>query len=177
MSGDRTLNLLVDLARLVKRYGPGPFEDLAALLREPEGTARLVSILEGSAQAGRDGTVMDKSRSTRKWLSPSLISDIRRNEPEKAEVLLGFAEALEAKSILPTLREVKDFASDNGLRPVTASSREKALPSLLRSLAARSTEEVEQLLNRYQPSCLGGDRTLDGWAGVILRKERPKNSE
>jgi len=79
-------------------------------------------------------------------------------------------EAIAAKLVFPTVKELRNFASDNGLRPVNASSRDKAVTPFLRDLATRPIEEVRHVLEKIRPVATGGDRTLEGWAGVILGK-------
>ena len=45
--------LLVELAKLFRKYGPGPFESLAALLASPEATAKFAALLSRGAGIAR----------------------------------------------------------------------------------------------------------------------------
>lgn len=169
--------LLRDLAHLVRKYGPTVFSDLAGFLRDPEAVAELITILEAAEAAGRNARVT-KARAAPggmrrgKGSVQSLLSELQKDHPEKAQVLSGFHGALAAKRALPTLRELRSFALDNGLNGVSATSREKAIGQILRDLAARHLEDVRLMLGRVRMEDATGDRTLEGWTDIILDKER-----
>ena len=63
------------------------------------------------------------------------------------------------------------FAGDNGLEPVIATSREKAIMPLLKDLASQPLDRVKEIVQNITNES-GEDRTLEGWAGVILDKKR-----
>lgn len=166
--------LLKDLAGLVKKHGPEVFSDLVRFLRNPDTLAELVTILEAAEIAGRRAR-LGESRALRTQRGAStgavrkLLSELETGQPEKAQILSGLYEALVAKQAFPTLGELRGFAKDNGLPAVTATSREKAITSLLRNLASRSTDDVRSMLRRVRIAASGGDRTLEGWTDVILK--------
>lgn len=171
--------LLRDLAHLVRKYGPTVFSDLAGFLRNPETVAELVTILEAAETAGR------KSRVTASRAAPirgkgargnlqHLLSDLEKDEPEKAQVLSGLYESLAAKRALLTLRELRSFARDYGLKAVSATSRDKAISPLLRDLAARPIEDIRSILGHISTVDTAGDRTLEAWTDVILSKQRSR---
>lgn len=147
--------LLRDLAHLVRKYGPTVFSDMAGFLRDPEAVAELVTILEAAEAAGRKARVT-KSRVARagakggKGSVQNLLSELEKDRPEKAQVLSGFHDALAAKRALPTLRGLRSFARDNGLKAVSATSREKAVGQILRDLATRPLEEIRLMLGRVR---------------------------
>jgi len=51
-----------------------------------------------------------------------------------------------AKIALPTIREIRTFALDNGLAQLTAASRDKAIFPLLKDLSQRPTAEVKAIV-------------------------------
>lgn len=171
--------LLRDLAYLVKKYGPTVFSDLAGFLRDPEAMTELVTILEAAEAAGR------MVRATKPRVGPSgvrggkgnlqnLLSELKKDQPDKAQVLSGFYGALAAKRALPTLRELRSFALDNGLKGASATSRDKAIGPLLQDLVARPLEDIRSMLGRIRLEDTTGDRTLEGWTDVILDKDRTR---
>ena len=169
--------LLRDIASLLKKHGPTAFTELADFLRNPVVVTDLISILETSEAAGRRARITrpsgkGKSQGTQGTVK-RLLADINDKNPEKAKPLSTFYGMLSTKRVLPTLRDLRSFADDSGLRPVTASSRDKAISPLLRDLATRSVEEIQVMLQRIKPVDKQGDRTLEGWTDVILDKRRP----
>jgi hypothetical protein len=165
--------LLRDLAQLVRKHGPAVFSELAAFLRNPEAVAELITVLEAAETAGRRARVTESGNAIGGGL-PHLFSEIKKGDPAKAQILSGFCGALAAKRALPTLRELRTFAHDNGLRTVNATSRDKAIAPLIRDLAARSLEEIHSLLGRVSMAGTTGDRSLEGWTDVILNKQRSR---
>ncbi|MGH9890856.1 MAG: hypothetical protein ACREA0_02490 [bacterium] len=171
--------LLRDLANLVRKYGPTVFSDLAGFLRDPDAVAELLTILEAAEVAGRKARV-PKSRVAptgargSKGSLQNLLSELEKDQPEKAQVLSGFYGALAAKRALPTLRELRSFALDNGLKGASATSRDEAMGPLLRDLITRSREDIRSMLGRIRLEDTTGDRTLEGWTGVILDKDRTR---
>lgn len=171
--------LLAEVARLIKKYGPDEFVELARFLNDPAGLGQLTSVLEAGSKAGRDAHI-GKRTPRPAGATPGLsgfIASLEKIEPDKAKRLSEFVRQVRGKTVLPSLRDIRDFAADNGLHPVTASSREKALFPLIRDLAARTAEDVDRVLAKVPTTNQDGDRTLDKWAGVILRKDRPHAQE
>ena len=169
--------LLKDLASLLEKYGPTAFTELAGFLRNPAAVTDLISILETSGAASRRAGI---TRSSRKGESQGtkgsvkrILADINDKDPEKAKPLSTFYGMLSTKRVLPTLRDLRGFADDSGLRPVNASSRDKAISPLLRDLATRSVEEIHVMLQQIKQVDTQGDRTLEGWTDVILGKRWP----
>ncbi len=172
--------LLRDLAGLVRKHGLSAFSDLAKYLRDPDSLAELVSILEAVEVAGqRAQRTQRRSKVERKPSKTSiqeLLSTISESEPDKAKALSTLYDAVVAKRAFPTLRELRSFATDNGLRSVSATSRDKALIPFFRDLAGRPIEELRAILARIRPAGGVEDRTLEGWTNIILGKSPPEES-
>lgn len=166
--------LLRDLARLIKKHGPDAFANLSDFLKSPDAIDELVAILDASATAGRKAHVTRASGTPKKVQQGlgEILFEIEKSDPHKAQELSEFVRAIRAKRVLPTLRDVRNFALDNGLRPVTATSKDKALLPLVKDLIARPAGELSTILKTVTVHQHVGDRTLEGWAGVILDKER-----
>ncbi len=166
--------LLRDLARLIRKYGPDAFASLSDFLKTPNAIDQLATILDASATAGQKARVTKASGKPKRAQQglDEILAEVEKTEPHKAQELSEFVRAFGAKRALPTLRDVRDFASDNGLRSVTATSRDKTLLPLVKDLITRPSGELSTILKRIALHEHEGDRTLEGWAGVILDKER-----
>jgi hypothetical protein len=178
VSGIDTFALLEDLARLIKKHGPTAFTDLSALLRNPEKLDELIGILEAGASAGRRAK-MPKREKPSPYASASsgslnlLLSKMRTIDPAKAEILSRFYDELTSKHVLPTLREIREFAHDNHLRGADVDSRSKAIGQLLRDLSERPSEQLNAILKRvHYAERPRDDRSLERWADIILDKDR-----
>ncbi len=165
--------LLADIARLLKKYGPESFESLVEYLEKPGAVDQLVSLISISARAGEQA----KSKTVKKGIAKSKRSNdflykLEMKDPEKAQVLFGFRDSLLAKKVLPTLREIKLFALDNGLAKVNAMSRDKAINPLLKDLTNRATNDIKAMVAYSGIQTPKNERSLEGWANIILDKER-----
>jgi len=171
MITQRELDLLVDLAKLLKKHGPEPFESLVASISSPEITQQISSILTQIANTGR--TIPKTKRRTSQKKEPSVprsLTALKSVDLEKYQLLIVFYNDLIAKKILPSLRDIKDFAIHIGLGEIRANSRQRALSPLINSLTKLQNKQLIekiQSLKRYDIS----DRSLEGWSNIILHKE------
>jgi hypothetical protein len=177
-----TIELLADLARLIRKHGPTTFSDLAALLRDPEKVHELTSILDVGALAGRNATIRKRKSTRQRYESASgsllhLISETKRADPAKGDLLLKFYEDLSAKRVLPSLRDLRDFAGENHLIGSSADARQKAIGPLIRDMRRLPTEQLRQILGRVETTeGANDDRSLERWTNIILNKDRSRDS-
>jgi hypothetical protein len=175
MSEQREFELLTDIARLLRKYGPDAFEELARYVEKPDFIDHLAAIFNAFARVGRKKIpyAIGVSRETHGRSGvQKLLRELEENEPAKYQVLSIFYNDLLVKNVFPSLREIKAFALDNGLVLPKATSRDKAILPLLKALSHLPTEEIKAILERTLMRAKGGDRTLEGWAGVILKERR-----
>jgi hypothetical protein len=171
VSEQSDINLLADIARLIVKHGPQPFEDLAQRLRDGRLIDDLAALLDASAQAGRQSKRPLGSKHTGAKALIGINEILRQCEvesPEKAHSLRQLHEKLIAGTLLPTLRDIRHFAEDNGLPTVTAKSRNKAILSLIRAVSSLPLERITSLMVRALQLEQKGERTLEGWTDVIL---------
>ena len=175
MSNRPEFELLSEIAKLLKKYGPETFESLSENLSSPEFSECLVSVLTTAAKVGRttrakEVKTTEQRRSPRDFRS-SLVA-IGKTEPEKSALLVKFYDGLTAKTFLPTLRDVQAFVSDTGLPPVKAKARHKAIVPLVKALLPLSLEDIKAKLSVIKRVPVQDDRSLEGWSNLILDKER-----
>ncbi|MCA1619209.1 MAG: hypothetical protein LC795_07840 [Acidobacteria bacterium] len=170
MNNNKEFDLLSDIAKLIKKYGPETFEALGEQITNPKFTIILADLLSTTAKTYR-ATPKAKSRSRSKPQKGNFLSRLEESDPEKAALLIELYDSLKNRSILPTLREMRDFATDNGLPTVKSTSREKALIPFVRTFLKMPAEELREYLRRIQPTRSSGDRTLEGWSKIIFGKD------
>lgn len=176
MSENPELELLIDITKLLHKYGVESFEQLSSRLASPEFTQSLVIVLEKVASEGRKANIQKKEKALSK--PPR---DFRRilseQEPEKAKVLIKLYDDLLAKSFLPTMRDIETFVLDNNLAPIKATSRQKAVIPFVKALLPLPIEDLSLLIAKLKPSHSHNDRSLEGWSSIILDKEKRTKSE
>ncbi|MFH1774112.1 MAG: hypothetical protein ABH874_04035 [Methanobacteriota archaeon] len=172
MRKKQELDLLVDIVKLLKKYGPEPFELLAESISSPEMRQRLPLILTEVAKIAR--TIPKTTRETRPKQGQSIpraLITLEGVDLGKYQLLMNFYTDLVAKTVLPSLRDINEFARRLGLQEVRAKSRQKAISPLITSLIKFSTEELRvqiQSLKKYEI----GDRSLEGWSNIILNRQQ-----
>jgi hypothetical protein len=173
MRTQQELDLLVDIAKLLKKYGTEPFESLAETISSPEITQHLSHILTQVVRIASTIPKMERKIETKQKPSiPRSLIALMNVEPEKHQFLMNFYTDLIAKTVLPSLRDIKEFALDCGLPEVRAKSRPKAINPLIGSLTNLPIEQlktkIQQTLKKYDID----DRSLEGWSNIILNRQR-----
>jgi hypothetical protein len=167
---NKEFSLLSDLAKLIREYGPEVFEKLALDMSNPEFRKHLQSILTMTAAAYRTGA---QRRHPSKQDGPTSnfqlkLKNLRTTDAEKAALLIDLYDALKKKTVLPTLREMRNFALDNGLPPVKSASREKALVPFVKCFLKMPIENVREYVQLIESSTSTDDKTLEGWSKIIF---------
>jgi hypothetical protein len=174
------LELLVDIARLLKKYGAETFDLLAKELASPTLRERLAALLTTAAEVGREsgGAKVSRPKSPRGAEDlRSLLINLQQTDPEKATLLLRFYDDLMGKRLLPTARELQLFGE--GFNPAfpPPTSRKKAVESLFEQLLPLPLERLREVVASVKPT-VPADRSLEGWANLILDRDlRKKRAE
>ena len=162
------LDLLVDLAKLIRKYGPEPFEILANSSRSTDLMKELTHLLSASARIARETPIRGKATKNKPvTLIEKTLALLQETEPQKYELISAFYNALQTKNVLPTIRDVKAFVSDCGLPQIRENSRQKSIAPLMQRLILLPTEELSKKLKMPQWN-QKGDRSLAGWTNIIL---------
>ena len=172
MTNKNEFDLLCDLARLVKEYGPETFEHLASQMSRPEFIQQFAEIISTTAKASRVAQPRKGRARAKKPRADfrSLLIELRKSEPEKGAMLVQLYDGLMAKSFLPTLRDMRTFAQDNGLPFIKSSTRDKAIVPFVKTFISMPVEEIDMFLKKIHPIELRDDRSLAGWSDIILRR-------
>lgn len=172
MNTRKEFELLADIAALLRKYGPDTFESLAVLVQSPGFSRQLADILTtvsrtpvGFLSRRRKGPAGPRPKPLR-----GVLQTLKAESPEKYSIVSSFHSELIAGEILPTMRDIKGFAAEIGFRELKATSRDKAVAPLIRVLATMPLEEMEKRLMKLARQG-PGDRALEGWTGVILKRD------
>lgn len=174
MSDYPEFELLQDLAKLLRKHGPDVFDGLAGLFEKPEFVERLRQILLAAAKTARQsGVTQARPCSPKPSLHDYRLSLIDHEQPgsEKSALLVRLYDRLMAKTLFPTMRELRAFAESSGLQVSKSSVRPKAIVEILDELRQRSLEELRPILSRLPPVEGASDRSLENWTRIIFDKE------
>lgn len=174
MNSHPEFELLQDLARLVRKHGADVFERLAQLLEKPEFIEHLRQILlVGAKTAKQSGVIQARPRSPKPSLHDYRLTllDYEQLGAEKSALLARLYDDLMAKTLLPTMRELRAFAESSGLQGPKAPGRPKAIVEIIDELRQRSLEELRPIISRLPPATGESDRSLENWARIIFDKE------
>jgi hypothetical protein len=174
MNEAREFDLLVDLSKLLKKYGPEVFDQLAEQLSAPEFVDRLTKLLSGAAQTARAVSASlpnpRPKQPSQKEVRASLVA-LSDTDSEKGSLLLRLYDELMAKTVLPTTQDLRNFAARSGLGFLEIRSRPQAIVALLEELRGRSLEELTALVAELHTAGAHNDRSLENWTRIILDKE------
>ena len=133
INDSKAYDLLEEIAKLLKKYDKDTFLNLANILKDPKLSDQIAVILENTAK------LSPQKKRTRK--RPSALEErtrfreslvvLGKAEPEKSKTLLLLFDSLQAKAILPSLRDLTNYISDQGMPVPKAKSRDKVIMSLL----------------------------------------------
>ena len=173
--------LLIEVAELLKKYNPELSESIAKHLSSPKFVRHLVSILSTKSKVyqkeQKTTGKLSAVRPHRRGLRQSLL-ELEETEPEKSSILVKFYDKLKDKSLLPEMQDIRKFASDKELPKIKANSRRDAINPLVKSLVPLSIKELKAKLNEIMPVSIQDDRSLEGWADIILNtQQRMKQHE
>jgi hypothetical protein len=174
---DREADLFLEIAKLLKKYGPETFAELAKTLSRPDFLETLVGVLDGTRRIVHPTPTKHYTQGSKAKLSPesnlrAFLKELQEKEPEKVDLLMKFYNSLLAKHVLPTLRDVQSFLSDQGIQQSKAKDRSKAIPNLIRTMSKLECDRIKQIIASTPVTRVTNDRSLEGWSGLILDRER-----
>ncbi|MCF2145419.1 hypothetical protein IQ276_002915 [Desmonostoc muscorum LEGE 12446] len=108
---------------------------------------------------------------------PSFLKELEKTDLDKSVLLVKLYHSLMDKTLLPTLQDIRNFASDIGLSTIKATSRNKAIIHLVKDLLSLNIEQLKTKLDGLMPVLPQDDRSLEAWANIILDKERQTKQE
>lgn len=173
-------DLLVDLAKLLHKHGPGAFESLAKLMRSPGAVEKVADVLRSVAGTYRSVSAKRRSSTGKEGTRgrtaplPEEVLLLKTTNPERYDVLRAFHADLLARRTLPTLGEIRRFAAEADVPLLRTRSKSKAIHELLRSLSKLSQDELSAKLRAVEGS---DDRSLESWYNIILRLRQTSEKE
>jgi len=164
-------DLMEDLVKLLKKYGPEPFCQLAKTMSEPNFSQSLIYILDQTVQNTKNLDISLPNRNGKQKIEPTIqkvLLTVKQDDIEKHDLLQQILSDLRSGLILPTMKDIRYFSNLFDLSNVDRGSRTKSIVPLVRALAKLSTEEIkekEQLFSKNKSEI----NDLEKWSNLILR--------
>ncbi len=172
MIEEQEMDLLLDLLKLLKKHGDKTFSSLANKLTSGEVIGNLSQIL---MQVSKRAEKMPRPEKERKGKQqhpiPKSLSTLEKIDPQKYGILIEFHRDLVAKRVLPSFRDIKQFATDCDLPEIYANSRQKVINPLIEALVVSPNEMVHEWIKSAK-SGQQTDRSLEGWGKIIMKKKQ-----
>ena len=166
--------LMKDLIHLVHQYGSEPFERLAMILRSPEESAKLASVLDGALKISPASKNAKKAR-PRPVPGSQILNELRKDAPEKYELLEAVRSQLASGQMFRSIHDLRRFTEEYGVSLGSANSQSKAIVPMLRFLAPLSLQESQKILQMIALEN-SDDRSLARWSEVIMRRGSSESS-
>ena len=167
MIEENDLKLIAELNKIVDRFGPESVGRLARMIRNPDTAADLATILERAATTRHTSKRRTKSKDSSR-IGMAVLNGLRLSDPKKHAVVAELREQLMVGSVLGTMAEIRDFARINGFDIGNASSRNGAIPALLRSISELEIQDIETLINSLAHET-SDNRSLERWRDIIVK--------
>jgi hypothetical protein len=168
------LNLLVEISKLLKKYGVKSFENLAVQLSKPELTETIASILVKTAETAKEQPSVPVKKPEQ--LEPSAyrqkLLDLEKTESEKSALLIKLYDDLITKAILPNMGDIESFALANDIPVKKASSRHKTVISFVDNFLSLPLEKAKELIATIPPLSRPDNRSLESWSDIILHSKK-----
>ena len=164
-------DLLSDLARLLRRYGPDEFAHFAAALKDDafcrelgETFSKLAAIrVPQKASVGKKQTSESSKHS-------QILAELQVNDPEKFGILDEFRRGVLARRLMPEASQLREFALQCGIKSPSRTTRERATNQLLRFLIGLSINELRTRLANIPQKRDSGEE-YRRWVNFILRSD------
>ncbi len=179
MTNKNGYDLLIDLAKLLKKYGSDTFLSLADKLSNQEIFSTISNILYTTAKnKPYVSAIKKKQKKTIGIQIQELLESTRNMEPDKFNLLSDFYNRFISKTIFPSIKDIKAFVVNNKIQIPEIKSRDRAALNLIEYLSKLPSDKISIMtdikvklstINKKEDS----DRSLQGWTDIIL-KNKPR---
>jgi hypothetical protein len=160
-------DLLVDLARLVRRYPPEAWDEVLEWLRDDARRDSAISIISQLASISKKTQTPSSSRREPAAIQGT-IERIRTDDPVRASLLEDFWNKIKDRQILPTVSSVRGFAESAGLKIGPTRGHEQAARELILKLSESDLETFQDILDRTSREPIDFGRDYERWVKLIL---------
>jgi len=174
MIKQKDIDLLYDLVKLLKKYGPEAFESLQNLMASGELSGKIASLLTSlKVLEVKKPLISETTRSKRiEKLETSMekqLSALKDSQPKKYSILEQFYRQAQARQILAARKDAENLALGLGLNVPKKASRESIIIRIVQQFSDLPQEQLESWIKKIVERSKSV-QTLEEWAEVILKK-------
>lgn len=170
----RKFDLLVDLAKLLKKYGKETFIELALVLDDKFFIEKIEQVLKkmpsnGKKNSSRDAEVVVKKK---RETTRDALDRLAATDPEKADLLREVFASIQQRTLMPNLRDLRAYLSHRGIEASSTTSRESLARVFFKNSIELSNTGLRELLDSRVLEDAADDRALGAWGKVILKEDK-----
>ncbi|MBW3020256.1 hypothetical protein KY334_03090 [Candidatus Woesearchaeota archaeon] len=168
MINQKELDLLLEIHKLLNKYGEETFNNLVKNLKD-EFFVSSIDILAKSASNIKTPTKKTKARiDYNKYLS-NVLSELEKNDIEKFKLLNEFVKELDSKNCFSTLKEFSIYLNETGVYHKKIQTWAHGKFILISYFSTQKIFEIKRTINRINKPQHREDRSLDAWSNIILK--------
>lgn len=170
--------LLTDLVRLATKYQPRDWEQLSVWLDDETLRPRLRALILELAAVSRSPRRSAPRRPRQPGPSSRVrdaLTQIRRSDPERADLLDDIWLKLRERELLPTIAAVRTFADAVGSKRITSNRRDQAVTELMEQLIELPGDALEQRMRQTVVEDRRLGEEYEQWVRLILGRRREDN--
>lgn len=178
-----TDEFILDLARLLRKHGPGPWRDLLNTIESSDSRKKLVRQLReveriattrSSAGVNNSEPTASGRRSTKKRtpleVQNEILHQVLEEDQERGAILNAFIESLRKREMFSSKRELRELCGNLNVTVSDKADRSAMITPLLKHLEQIPTESLRTLLQEIRER--GADDDFMRMARSIMRKDR-----
>lgn len=169
MIRENEAKLLLELSKLINKFGMKSFSNLVSRLKDPSFISSIEAIDEVAQKLKKP-----KSKKTIKIdynkKSKNIIDSISKSAPEKYELLKEISSRIDSKQFFRSLKEITAFVDNQDIYKKQVRSRHQGKYIIISHFINLNLSEIEQFLRKLEIMQHPDDRSLDAWSQVILTK-------
>ncbi len=190
---DESIEILIDLLKLYKKYGNDAIDRVRQLLRSKKFLTESIEILEEMPEIDRRiMRYQTKSRSLNSIENRRKPTTFKRNNetqsasknvykeleklkeefPQRYNVLNEAYSRLKSGALLPKMSDIRNFAKENHINETIGNDRRSSIRLLMIFLikSKNSMEDLDRLIKEMVKfTSIGDTSTLQRWANIIMR--------
>ena len=175
MGGRRRPSLVAEIGRLLVEYPEKDWRALADRLRDQKLVEDIAAAIDDALTLGASS--VEKSRKVRQSARESVIAKVARVDRAKAERLSALKARLMDRDARLPFAYIRSFASSLGIKEDLSNRRDQAVNEIVRHLAAKTSDEIDHILETALSSQPAEGQEFDRWVKLILGDSIPKEEK
>ena len=169
MIDQKELELLIELKRLINKYGNETLTDLINHLRD-ESFLTNIEILSKKIQSIKMSTKRKKVKTDYSKKIDDLLKGIEKNNNEQSILLKKFLTKLNKKDYFKTVKELSKYLTESGIYQKNIKTWPHGKFILLSHLSQQDILQIQKNIDEIEKIIDANDRSLEGWSKIIFDK-------